>query len=74
VEVREYFDGEMKIKFNGRFLPFRKISNQEPEKMSKVKRPTPEPSKRKGKYIPPPDHPWRRHTPSLHHNWYLERI
>jgi hypothetical protein len=28
----------------------------------------------KAKYIPPPDHPWKRHNPSLHHNWHLERV
>jgi len=27
-----------------------------------------------GKYIPPPDHPWRRYNPALHHNHYLEKI
>jgi hypothetical protein len=30
--------------------------------------------KRKGKYIPPPNHPWRRYNPKLHHNYYLEKI
>jgi hypothetical protein len=30
--------------------------------------------KKKGKYIPPSDHPWRRHNPALHHNSYLKRI
>ena len=40
----------------------------------RVKKPVDEPRKRKGKYIPPPDHPWKRHNPSLHHNSYLERI
>ena len=31
-------------------------------------------NKKKGKHIPPPDHPWRRHQPSLHYNSYLERV
>jgi hypothetical protein len=30
--------------------------------------------KKKGRYTPPPDHPWKRHNPRLHHNYYLGRI
>ncbi len=39
-----------------------------------IKKPDNEPVKKKSKYIPPADHPCRRHNPSLHHNSYLERI
>jgi hypothetical protein len=74
VQIREHFDGEITIKFNGRYLKYREIIEPEPAEREKVKRPVDEPRKRKGKYIPPPDHPWRRHNPSLHHNSYLERI
>jgi len=54
------------------------VKGQE-ERVKSKKGPVPifsffEPRKRKGKYIPPPDHPWRRHNPSLHHNSYLERV
>jgi len=74
VEVREHFDGEITIKFNGRYLKYREIMEQKPAAREKLKRPVNESRKRKGKYIPPPDHPWRRHNPSLHHNSYLERV
>jgi len=74
VQIREHFDGEITIKFNGRYLKYREIIEPEPAAREKVKRPVDEPRKRKGKYIPPPDHPWRRHNPSLHHNSYLERV
>ncbi len=73
-EIREHFDGEIKIKFNGRYLKYREITESKPAAREKVKRPVDEPRKRKGKYIPPLDHPWRRYNPSLHHNSYLERI
>ena len=74
VEIREHFDGEITIKFNGRYLKYREIMEPKPAAREKVKKPVDEPRKRKGKYIPPTDHPWRRHQPSLHHNSYLERV
>jgi len=74
VEVREHFDGEITIKFNGRYLGFKEISEQKPAKVAKLKKPDVEPRKRKSKYIPPSDHPWRKHQPSLHYNCYLERV
>jgi hypothetical protein len=73
VEVRESFDGKITIKFNGRYLKHREIIETKRSSKEKMKKPVDEPKKRKGKYIPPPDHPWKRHQPSLHHNWYLER-
>jgi len=74
VEVREHFDGEITIKFNGRYLDFREVLNLKPVEAPEVKKPDNEPVKKKSKYIPPADHPWRRHNPSLHHNSYPERI
>lgn len=74
VEIREHFDGEITIKFNERYLKYREIMEPKPAVREKVKKPVDEPRKRKGKYIPPPDHPWRRHNPALHHNSYLERV
>ncbi len=74
VEVREHFDGQMEIKFNGRYLKHKEIREQKPVVEQEVKRKASEPVKKKSKYIPPADHPWRRHQPSLHHNCYLERI
>jgi len=72
VEVREHFDGKITIKFNGRYLDFREVFESRPVKTQQKKEPVNE--KKKSKYIPPPEHPWRRYNPSLHHNCYLERI
>lgn len=74
VEIREHFDGAITIKFNGRYLKHKEIRDQKPVVEQEVKKEAAEPVKKKSKYIPPADHPWRRHNPSLHHNCYLERI
>ncbi len=74
VTVMEHFDGKIAIKFNGRYLDFREVLNLKPVEAPEVKKPDNEPVKKKSKYIPPADHPWRRHNPSLHHNSSLERI
>jgi transposase InsO family protein len=72
VEVREQFDGRITIKFKGRYLDFHEVF--EPKSLKAVKLADSATVKKKGKYIPPPDHPWKRHDPALHHNCYLERI
>jgi hypothetical protein len=72
VEVLESFDGQMEFLWNGRALIVRLVTE-----MAAVKppqRPVPKPAERKGKYIPPANHPWRRDNPALHHNFYLERV
>ena len=74
VEVREHFDGKISIKQNGRYLKFKELEKQRSVKLENKKEPAPKLVKKKAKYIPPADHPWRRHNPSLHHNCYLERI
>ena len=74
VEIREHFDGAITIKFKGRYLKHKEIKDQKPVIEQEVKKEAAEPVKKKSKYIPPADHPWRRHNPSLHHNCYLERI
>jgi transposase len=72
-QVLEHFDGSLVIRFNGRNLDYREVQDIKPGP-----RPAPKekkaPEKRKGQYIPPPNHPWRRWEPQLHHNCYLERI
>ena len=70
-QVMEHFDGEIQIKFNRRYLPYCEVFDPKPAKPTRTKKSAP--PKKKGKYIPPPDHPWKRHNPALHHNWYLER-
>lgn len=74
VEVREHFDGQMEIKFNDRYLKFKEVTSLKSAKVEKVKKPEAEHTKKRAKYVPPVDHPWRRHQPSLHHNCYLERV
>jgi hypothetical protein len=74
IKVMEHFDGEIAIKFNSRYLKFREIIVPKPVQILKLEKPKSESVKKKSKYIPPADHPWRRHNPSLHHNFYLERI
>jgi len=74
VEVREHFDSKITIKFNGRYLKFQEVLESKPLKIQQKKEPVKGKVSKKGKYIPPPDHPWRRHNPRLHHNYYLERV
>jgi hypothetical protein len=72
VEVREYFDGKMAIRLNGRYLKFSEIAKRKAQKERKQL--TTKPVERRRKYTPPPDHPWKRNQPSFHHNYYLERV
>jgi hypothetical protein len=74
VEVREHLDDQITIKFNRRYLNFHEVFEAKPAKITKAKKGSSEVRKKKGKYIPPPDHPWKRHNPRLHHNYYLERV
>ena len=73
VEVREHFDGQITAKFNGRYLAVQEVFEAKPIRTRETKEPV-NGKKKKGKYIPPSDHPWRRHQPSLHYNCYLEKI
>ena len=72
IEVSEHFDGKLTFKLSGRYLKFHEIFEPKPLKIQSKKERVK--VKRKGKYIPPPDHPWRRYNPALHHNHYLEKI
>ena len=74
VEVREHFNGQMEIKFNDRYLKFKEIRNQNAMPEPKARKVIVTAVKKKPKYIPPSDHPWKKHQPSLHHNRYLEKI
>ena len=74
VEVREHLDSQITIKSKGRYLDFHEVYEVKPVKITKAKKSPSEAKKKKGKYIPPSDHPWRRYYPSLHHNSYLKRV
>lgn len=74
VDVREHFDGQITIKFHRRYLDFHEIFESQREKVTKSKKRFFKAQKKKGKYIPPPDHPWKRYNPRLHHNCYLEKL
>ncbi len=72
-QVLEHFDGSLLIRFNGRDLDYREVQDIKPEpRLATEEKKAPE--KRKGQYIPLPNHPWRRWEPQLHHNCYLEKI
>lgn len=73
VEVREYFDDRIELRFKNRILKHMEITKERQEMKGGERRRQREIGK-KGKYIPPADHPWRRHQPSLHYNCYLEKI
>jgi acylphosphatase len=72
VEVREQFDGQIEIIFNGRRLKYRditdKIQNKKPQE-KKVQK-----TRKKSNYIQPADHPWRRPYKELHYAWFLQKI
>jgi hypothetical protein len=71
--VLEHFDGRLVIRFNGRDLNYREVGDAKPQPpRSEEEKKAQE--KKNGKYIPPPNHPWRKWEPHLHHNCYLERI
>jgi hypothetical protein len=72
VEVLESFDGRMEFLWNARALTVQEVAEMPVAKSPR--RPAPKRTERKGKYIPPANHPWRHRDPSLHHNCYLERI
>ena len=72
-QVLEHFDGSLVIRFNGRNMDYREVQDIKPgPRLATEEKEAPE--KRKGQYIPPPNHPWRRWEPQLHHNCYLEKI
>jgi hypothetical protein len=72
IEVLQSFSGKMEFLWKGRSLMVREVEERPTAK--------PLPSSaasrlpRKGKYIPPPNHPWRRNQPALHYNNYLARV
>ncbi|MFC2160736.1 ISNCY family transposase [Acidobacteriota bacterium] len=74
VEVREYIDGKISIKANAHYLSCQEVFEAKPVSTQPQKASVMGREKRKGKYIPPSDHPWKRHDPALHHNSYLKRI
>lgn len=72
VEVREQFDGQIEIIFNGRRLKHQDIT--EKTKSEKPQQQIAQKTVKKGKYIPPPNHPWRRSCPELHYASFLQKI
>lgn len=71
-EVREHFDGEIEILFKSRRIKYQDVT--ENENKPKINQPKKAKPKRKGKYIPPSNHPWKRWNPKLHNNCYLEKL
>ena len=60
-----YIDDAMNRVY-GRFYEYEGVEPKKAKAVAEVRR--------KSRYSPPADHPWRRRNPSLHHNSYLERI
>jgi hypothetical protein len=57
--VIEHFDGRMIVRFEGKDLRYREIQEQERPQIAPRKPSSALPVK-KVRYVPPPDHPWRR--------------
>jgi hypothetical protein len=72
VEVLEHFDGRVEFLWQGRKLEVREAV--EPAKLDSPGIRAIVAVRRKNKYIPPPDHPWRRYNPRFHHNRFLEQV
>ena len=66
-QILEHQDGRIVIRFNGRDLLFRDVRQEVPPpapcRQPKAEKP------KTGKYIPPPDHPWRRSNKIIHREW-----
>ena len=72
MEVREHFDGRLDFLWQGRLLEVREVQEAISVKPKKVKAVAE--TRKKSRYIPSADHPWRRRNPSLPQNSSLERI
>jgi hypothetical protein len=57
--VIEHFDGRMIVRFEGKDLRYREIQERERPPIAPRKPSSALPVK-KVRYVPPPDHPWRR--------------
>lgn len=72
VEVREQFDGRIEILLKDRRLKYRdvtdKVKNEKPQQI-RAKKPG-----KKGKFVPPANHPWRRSYAELHYAWFLQKL
>jgi len=67
-QVFEQRDGRIVLRFNGRELLHREVTDEEERPSLPVREKTPEKPKT-GKYIPPQDHPWRRSNRIINREW-----
>jgi hypothetical protein len=72
IEVLESFGKGLEFLWKGRALDVREVKEAPAAKPPRIA--AAQPPRRKGKFIPPANHPWRRTDPTLHHNSYLERV
>ena len=56
----------------GRFACVEEGFEPKPVDTRSQKEPVNRDGKKKGKYIRPPNHPWRRHNPALYQGWHLD--
>ncbi len=70
-EVLEHFDGRLEFRWQGRTLEVREV---EASRLQSSRSRTIEVLRPKAKYIPPPDHPWRRLNAALRYNRHQMRV
>lgn len=62
VEVREHFDGEITIKFNGRYLDCHEVFEVKLMREVNIQRPAIVQKRKPSKYKPPLKHPWKKYN------------
>jgi len=72
VEIREHFDGRLDFLWQSRLLEVREV--QEATSVKRRKDKAVAEARKKSRYIPSADQPWRRRNPSFPQNNSLERI
>lgn len=61
VELREHFDGRVKLKYKDRYLDCHEVFETKPLKEANVEQPVKDKERKKSKYKPSPEHPWNKY-------------
>jgi len=62
VEVREHFDGEITVKFKGRYLDCHEVFEVKPKTTEDERKVVQKQPHKRYKYTPPLDHPWKKYN------------
>ena len=62
VEVREHFDGEITIKFNGRYLDGHEVFEVKLMRENNIQKPVTVQKRKPSKYKPTLEHPWKKYN------------